>query len=109
MTHEHVLTLDLHDDPALIADYETHHAAVWPEVEASIRASGVLAMRIYRLGTRLVMVMEVDDEFSFGRKAAADAADPVVQRWERLMDRFQRVDGDGAKWRPMDRIYTLTA
>lgn len=103
----HVLTLDLHDDPALIAAYEEHHRAVWPEVEAAIRASGIRTMQIHRLETRLVMVLEVDEDFDFARKAAADAADPVVQRWERLMERFQRVGGTGAKWREMTPIYTL--
>ena len=111
MSREHVLLLDLHDDPALIAEYEAHHRAVWPEVEAAIRASGILAMRIYRLGTRLVMVLEVADDFSFARKAAQDADDPVVAGWEALMERFQAVpqDGDGAKWREATAIYRLDA
>lgn len=103
----HVLTLDLKDDPALIAAYDAHHRAVWPEVEAAILAAGIRAMTIHRLGTRLVMILDVTDTFSFARKAAADAADPAVQRWETLMARFQDVKGDGAKWRVMDEIYAL--
>jgi L-rhamnose mutarotase len=103
----HVLTLDLKDDPALIAAYDAHHRAVWPEIEASILASGIRAMTIHRLGTRLVMILDVADDFSFAAKAAADAADPVVQRWETLMAQFQDVRVDGAKWRAMDEIYVL--
>ncbi|MBB4153925.1 L-rhamnose mutarotase [Sphingomonas jinjuensis] len=103
----HVLTLDLKDDPALIAAYDEHHRAVWPEIEASILASGIHTMTIHRLGTRLVMILDVAHGFSFARKAAADAADPVVQRWEALMARFQDVAHDGAKWREMEEIYRL--
>lgn len=111
MPRQHILTLDLRDDPALIAEYEAYHAAgaVWPEVVASIREAGIRDMRIYRLGTRLVMVMEVEDGFSFEAKAARDAANPVVQRWERLMERFQHVEpgAEGGKWQPMAPIFAL--
>lgn len=107
MSREHVLTLDLHDDPALIEAYDQHHRAVWPEIEQSIRASGIEAMRIYRLETRLVMVITVDDTFSFTRKAAADEANAAVREWEALMGRFQRIGPDGEKWRAMRPIYRL--
>jgi L-rhamnose mutarotase len=107
MPRLHVLTLDLHDDPALIERYEQHHRAVWPEVEQAIRRSGIRAMTIHRLDDRLVMVVEAEDDFSFERKAAIDAANPVVQRWEALMEQFQKVTADGRKWREMTPIYAL--
>lgn len=109
MLTEHVLLLDLHDDAELIAEYEAYHApgAGWPEIEASIRASGVEEMRIYRLGTHLAMVMRVNETFDFAAKAAADAANPVVARWEALMARFQVVQPDGEKWRRATRIFDL--
>lgn len=109
MLHEHVLLLDLHDDAALIAAYEAHHApgAGWPEIEAAIRGSGVVEMRIYRLETRLVMVMVVDETFDFAAKAAADAANPVVARWEALMARYQVTGSDGQKWRQATPIFDL--
>lgn len=102
--------LDLVDDPLLIADYEACHApgCVWPEVLASIRRSGILSMRIYRLGTRLAMVLTVENRFSFTDKAASDAADPLVQRWEARMARFQRAlpgASDEGKWRGATRIF----
>ena len=109
MPRQHVLTLTLRDDPALIAAYEQHHRAVWPEVEQAIRRAGIRAMTIHRRDTMLVMVIEVEDDFSFEEKAAADAADPVVQRWEALMEQFQDVTTgtDGPKWRTMDEVYRL--
>jgi len=66
------LTLDLKDDPGLIAEYKRYHEHVWPEIVESIKGSGVLDMEIYLLGTRMFMIMEVSDEFSFEAKADAD-------------------------------------
>lgn len=108
MTTRYVLALDLVDDPVLIAEYEAHHRAVWPEVERSIRESGIERLEIYRLENRLMMVLEAGEGFSFEAKAAADAANPVVQEWEQLMWTYQQaVPGGkaGEKWRVMARIY----
>jgi len=110
MNRRYCLALDLKDDPGLIAEYEAHHRAVWPDVVASIRQAGILSMEIYRLRTRLVMLMEVDETFSFDRKAASDAANPAVQAWESLMWKYQKaVPGGppGAKWQVLDRIFDL--
>ena len=108
MSRRYCLALDLKDDPELIAAYEAHHRAVWPEVLESLAASGIRSMEIYRLQNRLFMVMEVDDGFSFERKARADASNARVQDWEALMWRYQQaVPGGppGAKWRLMERIF----
>jgi L-rhamnose mutarotase len=105
------LTLDLKDDPTLIAEYKQYHAAVWPEIQASIRDAGIEAMDIYLLGTRLFMIMETNETFSFTAKAAADAAHPKVQEWETLMWRYQAPlpqAKPGEKWLLMDHIFTLT-
>lgn len=104
--------LDLKDDPALIAEYERWHApgGVWPEVLEDIRASGITALDIYRTGNRLFMVMEVNNDFSFEKKTAADAANPRVQAWEELMWKFQQPlpwAKDGEKWVLMDKIFEL--
>jgi L-rhamnose mutarotase len=112
MTRRYCLALDLKDDPRLIAEYEAYHLNVWPEIVESIRRSGILSMQIYRLRTRLVMVMEVAEDFSLERKAASDAADSKVQDWETLMwDYQQAVPGGapGAKWQIMDLMFDLPA
>ena len=105
--------LDLKDDPALIAEYERWHApgGVWPEILASIKSAGITGLDIYRTGNRLFMVMEVGADFSFEKKAAADAANPRVQAWEALMWQFQQPlpwAKDGEKWVLMDKIFELT-
>ena len=108
MTRRYCLTLDLKDDPALIAEYRRHHEAVWPEVLESLRASGIVQAEIYLRGTRMVMVLEVGREFSFEAKAAADRANPIVQRWEELMWTYQQAlpgTPAGEKWQRMERIW----
>jgi L-rhamnose mutarotase len=108
----HVLTLDLIDDAAAIAEYEHWHAPgnVPAAVLASIRAAGIEEMEIFRTGTRLVMTMAVTPDFDPAAKAAADAADPDVVAWEARMGQFQRAlpaAPDGSRWTPMPRIFRL--
>lgn len=107
---KYVLTLDLVDDPALIAEYEDHHQAIWPEIHSSIKNAGVEDMVIYRYGNRLFMMMEVHDDFSFEKKKQMDAANPKVQEWETLMGKYQRaLPGvePGEKWALMECIFEL--
>jgi len=104
------LALDLKDDPALIAEYRRYHEKIWPEITASIKAAGIEHMEIYLLGTRLFMIMEVNDAFSFPAKARADRDNPKVQEWEKLMWRFQQplpTAKPGEKWQLMECIFQL--
>lgn len=104
--------LDLRDDAAAIAEYENWHrpGVVWPEILASICAAGIEDMEIFRSGNRLVMVMQVPDGYDAAGKQAADAADPRVQEWEQLMDRYQQRlpwARQGEKWVAMRGIFSL--
>ena len=104
------LALDLIDEPALIAEYEAYHQAVWPEIKKSILDSGIINMQIYRTGNRLFMIMETEDGFSFDRKAAMDESNTKVQQWEQLMWKFQQAlpgSKPGEKWVLMDNIFEL--
>ena len=110
MSKRYCLALDLKDDPQLIAEYKRHHEKIWPEIAKSIKDSGIEDMEIYQRGTRLFMIMKVRDDFSFEAKARADAANPKVQEWEKLMWKFQQPIPDakpGEKWLLMDRIFKL--
>lgn len=110
MTRRYCLTLDLKDDPKLIAEYKRYHEKIWPEITQSIRNSGIEDMEIYLLGTRMCMIMEVNEGFSFEAKASADEGNPKVQEWEQLMWTFQQALPQakaGEKWLPMDRIFKL--
>lgn len=104
------LALDLKDDSALIQEYEDYHKAVWPEILQSIKESGIMAMEIYRLGTRLFMIMETDDNFSFEKKQQLDGGNPTVDKWEELMWKYQQAlpgANPGEKWMLMSKIFTL--
>ena len=104
------LTLDLKDDPKLIAEYEAWHQKVWPEIINSIRSSGIESMQIYRFANRLFMIMEVNKKFSFEKKGIADAGNSKVQEWEELMWNYQQaIPGvkAGEKWVLMNKIFEL--
>ncbi len=112
MPRRYCLTLDLKDDPALIAEYQRQHQKIWPEITKSIRDAGIEDLSIYLLGTRMFMIMDVDEAFSFESKARADAADPKVREWEEFMWKFQQAlpqAKPGEKWLLMERIYDLNA
>lgn len=100
--------LDLKDNPELISSYEELHQKVWPEVLDSIKASGIEKMEIHRWANRMVMTMEVNDSFSFERKAEMDRTNPTVQEWENLMWKFQQAlpgTPAGEKWQLMEKIF----
>lgn len=104
------LALDLVDDTKLIAGYEEMHTAVWPEIQESITSAGIDSMEIYRFGTRLFMIMEVNESFSFEKKSGMDAQNEKVQEWEKLMWNYQQaVPGakPGEKWVLMNKIFDL--
>ena len=105
------LTLDLKNDPELIRQYEEFHKTVWPEIISSIKNAGIQNMQIYRYETRLFMIMEVNDDFSFDKKEQADANNAKVQEWEELMWKYQQPlagAAKGEKWKLMDKIFELT-
>jgi len=110
MKRRYCLTLDLKDDPELIAEYRRRHERVWPEITQSIRDAGIEDMEIYLLGARLFMIIEVNERFSFEAKAQSDQANSKVREWEELMWRFQRPlpqAKPGEKWLLMERIFKL--
>lgn len=110
MNRRFCLSLDLKQDPTLIAQYREYHQKIWPEITESIRNSGIVDMEIYLLGTRMFMIMEVNESFSFEKKAKADRQNPKVQEWEELMWKFQQAlpqAKPGEKWLMMERIFKL--
>jgi L-rhamnose mutarotase len=110
MNRRYCLTLDLKDDPKLIAEYRCYHEKVWPEITKSIKDAGIEDMEIYLLGTRMFMVMEVNERFSFDAKAKSDSENPKVREWEKLMWKFQAPLAEaqpGEKWLLMEKIFKL--
>ncbi len=112
MTKRYCLTLDLKDDAKLIDEYKWYHENIWPEIARSIRDAGIVDMEIYLLGTRMFMIMEVSESFSFDAKAKTDRENPRVREWEELMWKFQKplqTAKPGEKWVLMERIFKLAS
>ena len=110
MSRRFCLTLDLRDDPKLIAEYKRYHEKIWPEITRSIKDAGILDLEIYMHGRRMFMILEVNESFSFEKKAQADRENPKVQEWENLMWKFQKALPEarpGEKWLLMERIFKL--
>ncbi|MBO9595773.1 MAG: L-rhamnose mutarotase [Niabella sp.] len=86
------LTLDLINDPELIARYEAFHRPdnIWPEIISGIRSCGIHTMDIYRAGNRLVMILETAVDFDLETGFREMAALPRQEEWARLMLAFQQ-------------------
>lgn len=105
-------TLDLKDNPQLIAEYRRRHSEgeAWSEIIDGIREVGILEMEIYLLGTRLFMIVETPVDFDWDSAMARLSTLPRQQEWEDYMSEFQ-VAAQGAssndKWQMMERIFHL--
>ena len=84
-------TMDLKNDPELIAEYVKRHsqAEAWPEIRAGIREVGILEMEIYILGNRLFMIVETPLDFDWDSAMERLATLPRQQEWEDFMAIFQ--------------------
>ena len=105
---KYCLACDLKDDENLIKAYEDYHKDVWPEIKDSLKQAGILEMEIYSTGNRLFMIIHVDRDFSFEKKAELDLSNPIVQQWERLMSEFQKQipwAGPDVKWVLMNMVF----
>ncbi len=105
-------TLDLRDDPALIAEYRRLHSeqGVWREILDGIRSLGILEMEIYLLGTRLFMIVETAPDFDWTSAMARLATLPRQAEWEELTGRYQQAlpgASSAEKWKLMERIFHL--
>ena len=106
------LACDLKNDEAGIRAYDDHHKNIWPEIKESLKQSGIHEMEIFRTGNRLMMIIQVDESFSFERKYSMDEANPVVQKWEALMSNYQQQipwAKPAVKWLLMERVFHFEA
>ena len=105
-------TLDLKDNPELIAEYRRRHSKehAWKEILAGIREVGILEMEIYILGTRLFMIVETPLDFEWDTAMARLATLPRQAEWEDYVAMFQQCEKgspSAKKWQPMERIFHL--
>lgn len=105
-------TMDLKDNPELIAEYRRRHSEenAWPEILAGIRSVGICEMEIYIHGNRLFMIVETPLDFDWDTAMARLATLPRQQEWEKYMSLFQNCNADDTadeKWHMMKRIFHL--
>jgi L-rhamnose mutarotase len=105
-------TLDLYDDPILIAEYKRVHSrgVTWPEITKGMREIGILDMEIYISGTKLFMIMDTIPGFEHDRAMAELAMKPKQKEWEVFVAKFQMtpsVASADKKWRMIERIYKM--
>ena len=105
-------TLDLKENPELIAEYRRRHSEgeAWSEIIEGIRQVGILEMEIYLVGTRLFMIVETPLDFDWDSAMARLATLPRQQEWEDYMSEFQAAEkgaSSNEKWRMMERIFHL--
>ena len=105
-------TLDLKDNPELIAEYRRRHSEgeAWSEIIEGIRQVGILEMEIYLVDTRLFMIVETPLDFDWDSAMARLATLPRQQEWEDYMSEFQAAEKGASsdeKWRMMERIFHL--
>ena len=103
-------TLELRDDPEMIARYEEAHANIWPEIREGILSVGILDMQIYRYGTRLFMIMDTADDFDFEKDNERLSKLPRQAEWEAYVAQMQGCDPNAPstdKWHLMDKIFSL--
>lgn len=105
-------TMDLRDNPDLIAEYRLRHSKekIWSEILEGIRSVGILEMEIFILGTRLFMIVETPLDFDWDSAMERLAGLPRQQEWEDYMSIFQCSEPGSAsseKWQPMERMFYL--
>lgn len=105
-------TLDLKDNPELIAEYRRRHSngEAWSEILWGIREVGILEMEIYIVGTRLFMIVEAPLDFNWDEAMSRLSTLPRQQEWEDYMSEFQQAapgSSSNEKWRMMERMFYL--
>lgn len=105
-------TLDLKNDPELIARYRQCHSSqeIWPEIIAGIRQVGILEMEIYILGTHLFMIVETPVDFDWDSAMKTLNTLPRQKEWEEFVSVFQQSEpgsSSSEKWKLMDRMFHL--
>ena len=89
-------TMDLKNDPELIAKYKEAHDRYhsWPEIREGIKSVGILEMEIYILDNHLFMIVETPVDFDWDSAMTKLATLPRQAEWDE-------------KWQMMERMFYL--
>lgn len=95
--------------PEKLEEYKYHHAHIWPEINAMIRACNIRNYSIYHFGGYLFSYLEYVGE-DYEADMAKMAADPKTQEWWDLVMPFQNPlpeRAEGEWWAEMEEVYHL--
>ena len=111
-TKRYCQTLDLKENPELIAQYRCLHDQehAWREIIEGIRSVGILEMEIYIRGNRLFMIIETPEDFCWETAMKKLSGLPRQAEWEALTARFQKAlptASSSENWQLMERIFHL--
>lgn len=106
------MALDLQSDEKLIAAYEQYHRPenIWPEIPKGIIDAGIIDMQIYRIGTRLFMIVDYDTNTNLKEAFGKMGGMPRQSEWATLMDGFQNElpeSEKGEHWATMKPVFLL--
>ena len=105
------LTLELKDDPEIIAKYKEHHAKPWLEPLQGAKDVGVVDMKIFLLGTRMFMYLTTVDDFVPERDFARYMEQNTKAReWDDLMRTFQQKVPEAKEdewWATMELVFDM--
>lgn len=106
------MALDLKDDQNLISAYEQYHQpdGIWAVIPVGIKDSGVIDMQIYRIGTRLFMIIDYDKNTSLKEIFDKMSTMPRQAEWAKLMAGFQKQISEalpGEHWTSMKPVFLL--
>ena len=105
-------SLELENDPALIAEYKKLHAmgGTWPEITAGMKKVGIIDMEIYLSGKTLFMIMDTKADFDHDQAMTRLTMLPCQAEWEALVSKYQKTSSDASakeKWRLIERIFKM--
>lgn len=111
-TRRFVQTLELKDDPQMIAEYRRWHSREyhWREIREEIRSVGILEMEIYIFNTTLVMIVDTPLDFDWEKAMARLSSMPRQAEWEALVAKLQGCCPEARsdeKWQMMERMFML--
>ena len=103
-------TLNLKNNPALIAEYRKIHSKkeAWPEIRKGIRSVGILEMEIYISGFQVFMIIETPLDFDW--ETAMNTLSHLPKQAENYVSRFQECVAESTsaeKWKLMERMFYL--
>ena len=105
-------TLNLKNNPALIAEYRKIHSKkeAWPELRKGIRSVGILVMEIYISGFQVFMIIETPLDFDWETAMNTLSHLPKQAEREEYVSEFQECapkSTSAEKWKLMERMFYL--